>query len=174
ASTSTPITSTLRSPRASPTVPDSGSSSRRLRCGRPASKSPSRWRSMSRHVACLSRLFVAWSAFNGIGGGSILAFAVSAASLAATSGADREGTEVAAGVTAAMLGLVAIAALTWGGVHYYCARGLRAHRPGARALGLALAMFNLPLLPLGTGLGSYALWVLLSNDTRNLFGTDAA
>jgi hypothetical protein len=35
-------------------------------------------------------------------------------------------------------------------------------------------MFNLPLLPLGTGLGGYALWVLLSDETRGLFGTDAA
>jgi hypothetical protein len=66
-----------------------------------------------------------------------------------------------------MLGLVALAALTWGGVHYYCARGLRAHRPGARALALALGMFNLPLLPLGTGLGGYTLvGVALGRDAR--------
>jgi hypothetical protein len=129
---------------------------------------------VARHVAFLSRLFLAWSAFNGIVGASVLAFAVSAASLAVTTGAERPGTEVAAGVTAAMLALVALAALTWGGVHYYCARGLRAHRPGARALALALGMFNLPLLPLGTGLGGYALWVLLADETRGLFGTDAA
>jgi hypothetical protein len=128
---------------------------------------------VSRHVAFLSRLFLTWSAFNAIIGGSVLAFAIAAASLAATSGTERPGTEVAAGVTAAMLGLVALAALTWGAVHYYCARGLRAHRAGARALGLALGLFNLPLLPLGTGLGGYALWVLLSDETRGLFGTDA-
>ena len=35
-------------------------------------------------------------------------------------------------------------------------------------------MFNLPLLPLGTALGGYALWVLLQDETRGMFGTARA
>jgi uncharacterized protein YqgC (DUF456 family) len=126
---------------------------------------------VSRHVAFLSRLLLIWSAFNAIVGVAVLAFAVAAASLALTSGAERPGTEVAAGVTAATLSVLALSALCWAGVHYVCARGLRRHRAWARMLGLVLGLFNLPLLPLGTGLGGYALWVLLQEDTRQRFMT---
>jgi hypothetical protein len=124
---------------------------------------------VARHVAFLYRLLLAWSAFNAIVGVAVLAFAVAAASLALTSGVERPGTEVAAGITAATLTVLALAAFTWGGVHYVCARGLRDTRAWARLLGLALALFNLPLVPLGTGLGGYALWVLLNEETRRAF-----
>jgi hypothetical protein len=126
---------------------------------------------VARHVAFLSRLMFAWSAFNAIVGVAVLAFAVSAASLALTGGAENPGTEVAAGITAATLAVLALAAFTWGGVHYLCARGLAATRAWARLLGLALGLFNLPLVPLGTALGGYALWVLLNEDTRRRFAS---
>ena len=55
---------------------------------------------MTRHVAFLSRLFLIWSAVNGIVAIAVFAFAIAAASLALSSGAERPGTEVAAVVTA--------------------------------------------------------------------------
>ena len=125
---------------------------------------------MARHVAFLYRLFLAWSAFNGIVAVAVLAFAAAAASLAITAGAESPGSEVAAGITEATLTVLALAAFTWGAVHYLCARGLRERQPWARLLGLALGVFNLPLVPLGTALGGYALWVLLNEDTRRQFG----
>ena len=125
---------------------------------------------MARHVEFLSRLLLVWSAFIAIIGLAVLAFAVGAASLAVTAGVESPGTEVAAGITAATLAVVALTALAWGAVHYVCARGLREYHAWARALGLALGLFDLPLVPLGTGLGSYALWVLLQEDTRRRFG----
>ena len=124
---------------------------------------------MSRHVAFLSRLFLVWSAFNAIIAVAVFAFAVAAASLALTSGSERPGTEVAAGITAATLTVLAMAALIWAAVHYICATGLRQQRAAARILGLVLGLFNLPLVPLGTMLGVYALWVLLQEETRRLF-----
>jgi hypothetical protein len=125
---------------------------------------------VARHVEFLIRLLLIWSAFIAIVGLAVLAFAVAAASLAITSSAESPGTEVAAGVTAATLALVSLTALAWGAVHYVCARGLREYHGWARALGLALGLFDLPLVPLGTGLGGYALWVLLQEDTRRRFG----
>jgi hypothetical protein len=124
---------------------------------------------VARHVAFLSRLFLVWSAFNAIIAIAVFAFAVAAASLALTSGSERPGTEVAAGITAATLTVVALAASTWAVVHYVCATGLRRHRAPARILGLVLGLFNLPLVPLGTLLGTYALWTLLQEETRRLF-----
>jgi hypothetical protein len=125
---------------------------------------------VSRHVEFLSRLLYVWSAFNAIVGLAVLAFSIGAASLAVTASAENPGTEVAAGITAATLAVVAVTALAWAGVHYLCARGIADHRPWARALGLALGLFDLPLMPLGTALGGYALWVLLQEETRRQFG----
>jgi hypothetical protein len=124
---------------------------------------------VARHVAFLSRLFLVWSAFNGIVAVAVLAFALAAASLALSSGAERPGTEVAAVVTAATLTVLALAAATWTWVHYFCASGLSAGSARARTLGIALGLFNLMLFPFGTALGVYALWVLLDDEVRTSF-----
>jgi hypothetical protein len=124
---------------------------------------------VARHVAFLSRLFLVWSAINGIVAIAVFAFAISAASLALSSGAERPGTEVAAVVTAATLVVLSLAAATWTWVHYVCARGLTKSSPRARTLGVVLGLFNLMLFPFGTALGGYALWVLLDNGVRTSF-----
>ena len=46
---------------------------------------------------------------------------------------------------------------------------LRGHQPIGRILMLALASANLLVIPFGTALGVYALWVLLTNDAHRLF-----
>jgi hypothetical protein len=123
---------------------------------------------VGQHFRLLVRFVQGWAAINVIIGLSLAAFAVSAATLAA----DRHiapGTEVAAGVTAATLAVVALAALAWAGAHWYAARGLARGRPWARNLALVLAACNLLLLPLGTALGLYTLWVLLHEGVREQF-----
>ena len=77
--------------------------------------------------------------------------------------------ELAAGVTAAVFALIGVCALGWGGAHLWTAALLRRRRPAGRVLGLALALVNLLVLPFGTALGIYALWVLLTNEGRRLF-----
>jgi hypothetical protein len=124
---------------------------------------------VARHVDFLSRLFLVWSAINGIVAIAVFAFAVAAASLALSGGAERPGTEVAAVVTAATLMVLALAAGTWTWVHYICAKGLSAHSSRARTLGMVLGLFNLMLFPFGTALGGYALWVLLDDEVRTTF-----
>ena len=58
------------------------------------------------------------------------------------------------------------AAIVWAAAHYLAGRGLRGRKPWARNLALILAAFNLLLLPLGTALGLYTLWVLLHEHVR--------
>jgi hypothetical protein len=128
---------------------------------------------VSRHVDFLARLLLVWSAFNAIIAVAVLAFAISAAALALNSGPERPGTEVAAGITAATMLAVSLSALTWAAVHYVVAKGLAGRRQAARVLGLVLGLFDLLLFPLGTGVGAYAIWVLLQEDTRTQF-TSAA
>lgn len=121
---------------------------------------------MARHVAFLSRLFLLWSAFNAIIGIAVAAFAVAAASLVS---ADRPGIEVAAGVTSATLFVLAMAALVWAAAHKICHRGLDRRRPWARNVALVLAVFNLLLLPLGTALGIYTVWIMLHDEVRQAY-----
>jgi hypothetical protein len=47
--------------------------------------------------------------------------------------------------------------------------GLLTYRPWARILGIVLSALNLLNIPIGTALGLYGLWVLLSRDTERLF-----
>jgi hypothetical protein len=123
---------------------------------------------VTRHVTFLTRLLALWSGFNLVIGLALGAFAVAAALLAVSPRAE-PGAEVAAGITAATLAVVAIAALAWAAAHHAATRGLCAHRAWARNLALVLALFDLLLLPLGTALGVYTLWVLLHEDVRSRF-----
>lgn len=47
--------------------------------------------------------------------------------------------------------------------------GLLTFRPWARVVGVVLSAVSLINLPVGTALGAYGLWVLLSKDTEPLF-----
>lgn len=123
---------------------------------------------MGPHVRLLVRLIQGWAVINLIIAASLTAFAVAAALLVTAAGT-QPGTEVAAGVTAATLTVLALAALAWAAAHWQAARGLTRGRPWARNLALALAAFNLLLLPLGTALGLYTLWVLLHEHVREQF-----
>lgn len=120
------------------------------------------------HVRLLVRLIQGWAVINLIIGASLTAFAVAAALLVTAAGT-QPGTEVAAGVTAATLMVLALAAFAWAAAHWQAARGLTRGRPWARNLALVLAAFNLLLLPLGTALGLYTLWVLLHEHVREQF-----
>ena len=75
----------------------------------------------------------------------------------------------AASLTAGMFALVGVVALLWGAVHVWAGALLHRRRPIGRILALALGVVNLIVLPFGTALGIYALWVLLKNDGRRQF-----
>lgn len=47
--------------------------------------------------------------------------------------------------------------------------GLLKFRPWARILGIVVSALDLIHVPIGTALGVYGLWVLLSNETEALF-----
>ena len=121
---------------------------------------------VNQHITFLIRLTQLWSGVNLVVGLALAAFAVAAATLVVSAREEPPGTEVAAGVTAATLAVVALAALVWAVAHHVAGRGLRTRKPWARNLALMLAAFNLLLLPLGTALGLYTLWVLLHEHVR--------
>jgi hypothetical protein len=122
---------------------------------------------VERHVTLLAILAALWGALAMLVGVSMLILAAGA--LAMLVGPDGEVVGFAAGITAGAFALIGSFSLIWGAVHVWAAILLRRRRPFGRVLMLALAVANLVVLPFGTALGVYALWILLTNDGRRLF-----
>jgi hypothetical protein len=47
--------------------------------------------------------------------------------------------------------------------------GLLRYKSWARILAAILAILNLPVIPIGTGIGIYGLWILFNDETIRLF-----
>ena len=127
---------------------------------------------MDRHVRILSVLSQLWGGLALVMGVSLLCLAGGAAALLLQpqpSGV----MGVAAGIAAGSFLTVGLMALAWGGASFWCGTLLRRHAPMGRFLGLGLGLLNLLVLPFGTVLGAYALWVLLTPNGRNLFHAHA-
>lgn len=124
---------------------------------------------MTGHVDLLGILYTIWGALSLLLGLALLSLGVGAAAIFTSGGLDPQ-SEVTAGITAVIFGLVGVMALVWGVLHVWDGLSLRQHRPWARLLALLLAVLNLFSFPFGTALGVYALWVMVNDHTRALFG----
>ena len=121
---------------------------------------------MMAHVDFVGVLFIVWGLLTTLVGVSTLALGVGAIAMIARAGGPGE---VAAGLTAAIFTTLAIIAIVWGAAHVIVGVPLRQRRPWARHVALMLGSVDLVLLPYGTALGAYALWVLLNEGAKNLF-----
>ena len=126
---------------------------------------------MVSHVDFVGVLFIVWGLLTTLVGVSTLALGVGAIALIAT--ATRGGSQVAASVTAALFATLAVIAILWGAAHVVVGVPLRQRKPTARLVALMLASVDLLLLPYGTALGVYALWVLLNEKGKALFAEPA-
>jgi len=118
------------------------------------------------HVDFVGVLFIVWGVLTMLVGVSMLALGVAAAALIAS--ATRSG-QMAAGLTAAAFLSLGGIALVWGCAHVIAGVPLRRRRHWSRVVALALGAVDLLLLPYGTALGCYALWVLLSEEAKAMF-----
>lgn len=123
---------------------------------------------MLAHVELVAALFVVWGALTTLIGLSTLALAIGAAALIASVAGDGSN-QFAAGLTAAAFMALAVMAIVWGMAHVAAGVPLRRRRPWSRLAALMLGSVDLLLLPYGTALGAYALWVLLREDGKKLF-----
>jgi hypothetical protein len=117
-------------------------------------------------VSLLGVLFVVWGVLTILVGASTLALGVAAAAMINSAGGDGS---FAAGLTAATFTILALLAILWGIAHIAVGNPLRRRRRWARHAALMLGGVDLLLLPYGTALGVYALWVLLRDDAKRLF-----
>ena len=120
---------------------------------------------MQKHVDILGLLFIVWGGLFLLAGAIGLALMLGAVALLQYAGAG-DVSRLAAGLTAAMFGTLAIIAVAWGGVHASAGTALRRRQPWGRTVALVFGVLDLALLPFGTALGIYALWVLLNDEAR--------
>jgi hypothetical protein len=128
---------------------------------------------MAAQVDFLGILFVVWGLLTALVGVSTLALGVGAAALITSAGRGTGGGQMAAGVLAVVFIVLALIAIAWGAAHVVIGVPLRRHRTWARLMALMIASVDLLLLPFGTALGVYALWVLLSEGGKELFAERA-
>jgi len=118
------------------------------------------------HIEALGWLHLAWGAFGVLTGVSLLVLA--AGTRGGLAGLDTgTPTELAAVWVLALSGIVLAA---FGGMMALVGYQLRRGSGSARRMALILALPNLVLVPFGTALGGYTLWVLLNDDARRAFG----
>jgi hypothetical protein len=120
------------------------------------------------HLDFLGILFIIWGVLTTLVGLSTLALGVGAVAII-TSASREGGAQFAAGLTAAAFATLALIAIVWGLAHVAVGVPLRKRRPSARLAALTLGAVDLLLLPYGTALGCYALWVLLNEEGKKLF-----
>ena len=126
---------------------------------------------MERHVKILAILSSLWGALALVLGLSLLLLAGGAIALLNTPQGNAVG--LAAGLTAGIYALAGVSALSLGAASVWSGALLSRHRPLGRMVGLGLAVINLLVLPFGTALGLYALWVLLTDEAHRLFEAHA-
>jgi hypothetical protein len=119
-------------------------------------------------VDFIGALFVIWGALTILVGVSTLALGVGAVALI-TSASRQGAAHFAAGLTAAAFVALAAIAILWGVAHISVGVPLRRRRHWSRLAALMLGSVDLLLLPYGTALGVYALWILLREDAKKLF-----
>ena len=126
---------------------------------------------MSSYVDFAGVLFIVWGLLTALVGLSTLALGVGAVALllSGSHGGNDGGRQIAAGLTAAVFTTLALIAILWGAAHVAVGVPLRRRKPKARLIALMLGSVDLLLLPYGTALGLYALWVLLNERGKALF-----
>ncbi len=126
---------------------------------------------MERHVRILAILSRLWGGLALVMGTSLLCLAGGAAALL------QQPSNVVgalAGLAAGSFLIVGLTAIAWGIASLWAGRLLQRHSPLGRGLGLGLGLLNLLVLPFGTALGAYGLWVLLTHEGRALFHSHPA
>ena len=117
---------------------------------------------MHSHLRLLGILQLTWGAIGLLLGTATLLLALGALAIGLMDTGDR----VAAGVTALTFAIFAAALIAGGAANAWAGRALRRGEPAGRTAVLWLSVPNLFVLPFGTALGVYALWVLLHNESR--------
>jgi hypothetical protein len=124
---------------------------------------------MRKHVDLVGLLFMLWGGMSLLLSVSLLSTGIAATAIGAAAPTAAGGGKLAAGIVAAAFFTLAALGFLFGAVHIWIGTRLRRFREWARAFAVVLAVVDLVLIPFGTGLGIYALWSLLNEQSKPLF-----
>jgi len=125
-------------------------------------------RSPEAHVDLVGVLFMVWGGLTILIGASTLALGMAAAALVSSAVEAGRG-QFAASLTAATFSAFALLSMAWGAAHVAVGVVVRRRRHWSRLGAILLGSVDLLLLPYGTALGIYALWILMREDVKKLF-----
>ena len=125
---------------------------------------------MPSHVDFVGVLFIVWGLLTTLVGVSTLALGVGAVALIASASARRRRRTASPPASPRRSSRRSRSSPSSGAsAHVVVGVPLRRRRPWARLMALMLGSVDLLLLPYGTALGVYALWVLLNEKGKALF-----
>ena len=126
---------------------------------------------METHVKVLGALQVALGAFGLFGAAVLLLVFGGAATLVGTSG------DPDAAIAMPIIGITGMALVVFLVLlslpSIIIGIGLLRRRPWARIAGIVVSILSLMMIPFGTAVGVYGVWVLFSKDTERLFSDPA-
>lgn len=120
---------------------------------------------MGSHLRLLAVLQLTWGAIGLLLGVSLLLLALAAVVI----GVGGTSAGLSSAATAMAFGFTSAALLAGGLANAWAGAALRRLQPAGRLATMGLAVPNLFVLPFGTALGIYAYWVLLHEETRQMF-----
>ncbi len=125
---------------------------------------------MESHVKILAVLQIVCGALGLLAAAVVFLIFGGAASIVGTAGVAEDPDALIAVPIIGVVGTVIVALVLALSVPALAAGiGLLNFRPWARILTIIISVLNLPNIPIGTALGAYGLWVMLSAETERLF-----
>jgi hypothetical protein len=124
---------------------------------------------MEQHVKILATLNIILSLLGIVGAVVILAVFGGLSSMVSMSTVENPDARIAAPVVGIIGGIIGLFVLAISIPGLVAGLGLLQFKEWARILGIVISALNLLQIPFGTALGVYGLWVLLSNETAQLF-----
>ena len=124
---------------------------------------------MDTHVKVLGILHIALGFLGAVGALAVLVIFGGIAGIVGISASADPDARLAIPILGAVGGVIAVFILLVSVPGIIAGFGLINYRPWARILTIILSAINLISIPIGTALGIYGLWVLLSSQTERLF-----
>ena len=121
---------------------------------------------MQKHVTIVGALHIGYAAWGVLW--AVVIFMLMAGIGAATGDETAQAILTAVGCIVPALSLALAVPGIVGGI------GVLRLRPWGRYLVLALSVLALPSIPIGTGIGVYSIWVLLQDETAQLFASKSS
>jgi len=129
---------------------------------------------VEQHVKILGVLNIVWGAMGALGGLVLLAIFGGVYGIAGVAIGHNPGAQIALPIIAIIGSVIALFLLILSVPSIISGIGLLYFKPWARIFALVISVLHLFNIPIGTALGIYGLWVLLSQEGQHCFSSGRA